>query len=62
MRREYPLLPKISFACADVRDVALAHIRAMVIKQAAGMKLFYGLEHVYTLNKISKKYLKKVDL
>lgn len=36
MNRQYPLIPKISFPVADVRDVALAHIRAMMIKQAAG--------------------------
>lgn len=39
MNREYSTLPKISFACSDVRDVALAHMRAMMIKQAAGKTL-----------------------
>lgn len=36
MNREYSVLPKVSYSCSDVRDVALAHMRAMMIKQAAG--------------------------
>ncbi|XP_067950105.1 uncharacterized protein [Watersipora subatra] len=38
MKGEMSLMPKISFACVDVRDAALAHIRAMVIKQASGSR------------------------
>jgi len=39
MNREYSQLPKLSYPITDVRDVALAHIRAMLIKQAAGKLL-----------------------
>lgn len=33
------MVPKIHMPIIDVRDVALAHLRAMVIKQAAGIDL-----------------------
>ena len=46
MNREYSTLPKISFACSDVRDVALAHMRAMMIKQAAGKFLLFLLKYL----------------
>ena len=36
MLREVPLLPKLYFVSCDVRDVALAHIKAMVVPEAAG--------------------------
>ena len=36
MNREFPLVPDLNFGIADVRDIALAHVRAMTIPEAAG--------------------------
>ena len=36
MQRELPLLPKLYFTVCDVRDVAAAHIQAMLVPEAAG--------------------------
>jgi len=36
MHKDMPMLPKIVFPPVDVRDVALAHLRAMTIPEAAG--------------------------
>ena len=34
--RGMPLIPKISIPVVDVRDVALGHLRAMILPQAVG--------------------------
>ena len=39
MNREIPLVPELNFGIADVRDIALAHVRAMTIPEAAGKVL-----------------------
>ncbi|XP_076330726.1 uncharacterized protein LOC143236335 [Tachypleus tridentatus] len=36
MNKSIPLIPPVSFSLCDVRDVALAHIRAMTTPEAAG--------------------------
>ena len=36
MEKEITLMPKISFTVVDVRDVALAHVRAMILPEAVG--------------------------
>ena len=36
MNREFPLVPELNFGIADVRDIGLAHVRAMTIPEAAG--------------------------
>ena len=38
MKREIPLLPDIYAPTCDVRDVALAHIRAMIRPEAASQR------------------------
>lgn len=38
LERQMPMLPKMSFAIIDVRDVALAHIKAMTTPEAAGQR------------------------
>lgn len=43
MERDMPLVPRFHFDIADVRDVALAHLRAMKVAEATGMfdKMFH---------------------
>ena len=36
MHKEFPMVPKVGMAMIDVRDVALAHIKAMTLPEAAG--------------------------
>lgn len=36
MNKEMPLVPRFNFSIVDVRDVALAHLRAMIVPEAAG--------------------------
>lgn len=36
MERAMPVVPKLNFPVVDVRDVATAHIKAMVTPEAAG--------------------------
>ncbi len=38
LERRMPALPQLNFVCVDVRDVALAHIQAMTIPEAAGKR------------------------
>lgn len=38
MRREVPAVPNIGMEMCDVRDVALAHVRAMTSPEAAGQR------------------------
>ena len=38
MEHAMPMLPKLCFPCADVRDVAAAHIKAMTVAEAAGRR------------------------
>ncbi|XP_013789278.1 NADPH-dependent methylglyoxal reductase GRE2-like [Limulus polyphemus] len=38
MNKSIPLIPPVSFSLCDVRDVALAHLRAMVTPEAAGQR------------------------
>ena len=43
-----PLVPRFQFCIVDVRDVALAHLRAMKAAEAAGM-LHHEMFHLYPL-------------
>lgn len=36
LERQMPLLPSLYFCCCDVRDVAKAHLQAMVLQEAVG--------------------------
>jgi len=36
LAREIPMIPRFNFGVVDVRDVALAQMRAMTLPQAAG--------------------------
>ena len=36
LTREFPLCPRLALQICDVRDVALAHLRAMTTPEAAG--------------------------
>lgn len=36
MKNAMPMIPPSSLPAIDVRDVALAHIKAMTLKEAAG--------------------------
>lgn len=39
LERQMPMLPALNFNIVDVRDVALAHVRAMTLPEAAGRLL-----------------------
>ncbi|KAJ1543358.1 hypothetical protein HK096_008551 [Nowakowskiella sp. JEL0078] len=48
MTNEYPVVPDPFYLVyCDVRDVALAHIRAMEIKEAAGNRLELNLKYIF---------------
>ena len=51
MKNVMPILPPRSFPTVDVRDVALAHIKAMKLKEAAGKR--YINAHTRPLGSIS---------
>ncbi|XP_076353096.1 uncharacterized protein LOC143248547 [Tachypleus tridentatus] len=42
MNKSSPLVPRLNFFISDVRDVALAHVRAMTIPEAAGQRHIVG--------------------
>ncbi|MFM8972658.1 MAG: SDR family oxidoreductase [Actinomycetota bacterium] len=43
--RDFPAIPNINFACVDVRDVATAHLAAMVTPEAGGERFLCGIEN-----------------
>jgi len=45
MSKEIPALPNMGWACVDVRDVATAHVSAMVEAKAAGERFICANEH-----------------
>ncbi len=47
LNREWPLLPHINMNFIDVRDVALVHIRAMELPQAAGKRFLVTAENLW---------------
>jgi len=47
MMREMPACPEIGFAPVDVRDVAIAHLLAMELPQAAGNRYICAGEHIW---------------
>ncbi len=53
MRRDMPGLPKLGFGSVDVRDVATAHIKAMLTPAAAGQRFCCIAEHAW-LNDIAR--------
>lgn len=51
MERKFSIIPDVNLWCVDVRDVAEAHVRAMVLPAAAGKRFLlstreYGLQEV----------------
>ena len=49
LNHEMPALPKVHFGIVDIRDVALAHVNAMIIPEAAGNR------HIITTKTLSFK-------
>jgi len=47
LRKEMPACPRISFAMIDVRDVAEAHYRAMILPEAAGERFLLVTESAW---------------
>ncbi len=47
LQHEYPMVPHLSLPCVDVRDSALAHIRAMTSPQAAGHRHIVFTENLW---------------
>jgi len=45
MTNQIPALPNMGWACVDVRDVAAAHIAAMIEPKAAGERFICATEH-----------------
>jgi dihydroflavonol-4-reductase len=45
MKREMPGLPDVGWAVVDVRDVADAHVAAMITPAAAGQRFILAIEH-----------------
>jgi len=60
MERTYPLIPSAHWQICNVRDVALAHVRAMVHPAASGQSHIISSRDV-TLLQISKALSKKFD-
>ena len=46
LEREMPIIPDISIPLADVRDVALAHIKAMVSHEAVSKRFYFSLNYL----------------
>ncbi len=51
--REIPAIPNMGWACVDVRDVAAAHISAMITPEAAGERFICAIEHA-SMRKIAE--------
>ena len=47
MRRDMPGLPKLGWGSVDVRDVASAHLKAMIVPEAAGQRFCCIAEHAW---------------
>ncbi len=47
MTRAMPACPRIGFSCVDVRDVASAHLAAMVTPDAAGKRFICTVEYAW---------------
>lgn len=47
MRREFPGTPRLGWAVVDVRDVADAHLAAMLTPEAAGQRFCCAIEHAW---------------
>ena len=47
MRREFPGCPNLGWAPVDVRDVAAAHLAAMIAPEAAGQRFCCAIEHAW---------------
>ena len=48
MTGQFPAIPKISYAMVDVRDVAEAHLKAILVPEAAGKRFLLTTEvHFY---------------
>ena len=45
MRRDYPGCPDLGWPVVDVRDVADAHLAAMITQEAAGMRFCCAIEN-----------------
>ncbi|MEO9181462.1 MAG: aldehyde reductase, partial [Acidimicrobiales bacterium] len=54
-----PAIPDINFACVDVRDVACAHVAAMVTPEASGLRFICaeGDHSMMEIARILKEYL-----
>ncbi|HWM86016.1 MAG TPA: aldehyde reductase [Kofleriaceae bacterium] len=50
MKRDMPGCPDVGWACVDVRDVASAHLAAMVTPAAAGQRFVIATEHASMLD------------
>lgn len=47
MERSMPMVPKANFAVCDVRDVALAHVKAMTLSNAADHRHIISTQNVW---------------
>ena len=45
MHKEMPMIPQVGTCMTDVRDVALGHIKAMTVPEAAGNRHIVGVPH-----------------
>ncbi len=50
LRRELPGIPDVGYAVVDVRDVAAAHLAAMITPAAAGQRFVLAIEHAALLD------------
>ncbi len=53
LRGQIPAIPRIGFCCIDVRDVAEAHFRAMILPEAAGRR-YLCIEDFAWLSDVAK--------
>ncbi|MFZ1398818.1 MAG: aldehyde reductase [Candidatus Promineifilaceae bacterium] len=47
LQRKYPGVPRLNFAVVDVRDVAAAHLAAMITPEAAGKRFICSSENIW---------------
>ncbi|XP_013791991.1 tetraketide alpha-pyrone reductase 1-like [Limulus polyphemus] len=47
MNKTMPLVPAVNFYLCDVRDVALAHLKAITVPEAAGKRFIVGSESLW---------------
>lgn len=59
--RQMPAIPNLSFAAIDVRDVALAHLRAMVVPEAANQRFILVDKETLSLQTMAHELAKEFD-